>query len=715
MRKSFYLILIPTLFLGRIILAQEQIYLGEVVVEAESLSKSLLLSRESVSGKYIIPRADLLGFGFASAGDVIKNLPMVYLDGDPGINRNVSIGGLAREYQAILINGRRPAGGEDSRDLKLDRIPVSMIERIEIDYNSPVSEGTGGIAGTVNIILKDSPGMEGLNIHLLTNLNTTDPRPGIRADIESSVKVGKTSVYGGLNYNSYRRMKTSELEDSSSEISGGIEELIITDVAAANFAARRNTGENSLVEFKGFFSWFDEDEFEDAEVKRRKDGTLNNRLTDTDNDKLRYLMTYDLSYRYAKGKNLFSVSGGFSNNYEKRHKNQLAEKSDYFEESLEYEDQDNYSFITDLLYTRSEINRGKFSSRLRTGLSASYNIRNTDRITASRPEGYLLYDIIDESYTLDETIVSAFTDLETRIGKKFIILPSLNYEYSIGGYETMDTTGNHSFSHLASSLHTKYIFSEKLHINGSLARHISRPAFMSMVPVSKLKIKKDLIEQGNPDLKPSRSVSADLGVSYFINEFSYVSLRGYYKWVRDMIQLKYTGIDPLSGYNLYSFVNIDTANVYGFYIDSRIDFDPADYSGFTLSLSYTLMASSTRDEYTGGIKRIDDQPAHLVNAKLDYLNTARKINLSAALNFNSARIIAPFLSDEMIPIPETREDPYISLAARIKYYINNNASFYLAGDNLLMMPVKLVQGTVTERSYPGAIIRLGFNYNLKMK
>ena len=423
MINRFCVILIPVLFLCSVLHGQEQIYLGEVLVEAESVSKSLQLSRESVSTKYIIPRADLLGFGYANAGDVIKNLPMVYLDSDPGINRNVSIGGLDREYQAILINGRRPAGGEDSRDLKLDRIPVSMIERIEIDYNSPVSEDTGGIAGTINIILKDDSDREGINIHLLSNLNTTDPRPGLRADIESSAKLGKVSIYGGLNYNSYRRMKTTELEDSSSDISGGVKELILTDIAAANIAARRETGENGVIEFKGFFSWFDEDEFEDAEVKRRKDGTLNDRLTDTDNDKLRYLMTYDLSYSYSKGNNSLSVVGGFSNNYEKRHKDQLAEKSDYFEESREYEDQDNYSINTDLIYSREKIKMGSVSTTLRTGLRASGNMRNTDRITASKPQGYLLWDIIDESYTLNDVIISGFADLNTRIGDKSYFTP----------------------------------------------------------------------------------------------------------------------------------------------------------------------------------------------------------------------------------------------------------------------------------------------------
>jgi len=192
------------MYSGVSVLAQMQIDIGEVLIEEESVNKSISLRKESVSGKYIIPRADLLGFAYSNAGDVLKNLPMVYLDGDPGVTRNVSIGGLGREYQAILINGRQPAGGEDSRDLKLDRIPVSMIERIEIDYNSPVSEGTAGIAGTVNIILKDNPDHQGISVNLLSNLNTTIAHPGFRGDIESSATLGVLKVYGGLTYNRYQ-------------------------------------------------------------------------------------------------------------------------------------------------------------------------------------------------------------------------------------------------------------------------------------------------------------------------------------------------------------------------------------------------------------------------------------------------------------------------------------------------------------------------------
>ncbi len=713
MRKGIIIFVLLSFLTPQFLSGQEKkIDLGEVLIEGESVISSIELRKESITGKLIIPRADLLSFGYSTAGDVIKNMPLVYLDSEPGVNSNVSIGGLDREYQAILINGRKPAGGEDSRDLKLDRIPVSMIERIEIDFNSPVSNGTSGIAGMVNIILREEAFNEGLNIHLETNLNTTDPEPVYKAEADGAFNIGKTKFLSGLTYNSYQRKKETELVDSSTDIIGGIEELIVTDIFGANIAAHRDMGKYSKLKLKGFFSWFDEDEFEAASVKRRKDGTLNVRESNTENDKLRYLITSDIVYEYHKDNDMLSFQAGFSNNYEKRHKDQLQEKSEYFEEVRELEDQDNNSADIELAYTRSNIAWGKTSHTLKTGLLYSANYRNTDRINAVRPEGYMLWDVIDESYTMNENILSLFGEVSSILSPGLEILTALNYEYSSGRYETNDTTGNHSFLHLSPSLHLRYKLTDKFILNAGAARHIARPAYMSMVPVEKVKIKKDLIEVGNPDIIPSRAIAVDLGASYYFNKGSYLSVNAYYKWVRDMIEMQYTGIDETTGYNLYTFVNVNNASLYGFYVDSRIDLNPDSYNGFTLYAAYSYMGSKIKDNFTGGTKRLDNQPAHLISVKLDYLNTARKINVSSSINYNSERIIAAFTSDDNLDIAATRESAYLTFTSRIKYFFGSRGSIYLAGDNLFMHPVKIIQGSVSEKYYPGAIIRFGVTYNI---
>lgn len=689
--------------------AQADIEIGEVLVEAGSIAEGRRIRMESVTGKIVLTRGDLISFGYSTAGDVIKNLPLVYIDGDPGVNRNVSIAGLAREFQAILVDGKRPAGGEDSRDLKLDRIPVSMIDRIEVDYNSMVSESADGAAGTINIILKKEVRNEGITIHLAPEMHTTTPDPGVRAEAMVEHRFKKAGITGGLSWSDYSRKKRSEPEDSYTRITGSTDEEILTRVFAANLGSLIKSGDYSQVELHGFYSWFDEDELEISDVKRRKDGTLNTRDTETANDKLRYLGTLDIGYKYNRGKNQFAVSTSLATNYEKRHKDQLAEKSDINEEAREYEDQDNYSITADARYKRAAVFAASVESVINSGISFSYNNRTTDRINATRPEGYLLWDLVDESYRLDESVISLFGDIRSSVTARLEVIPALRYEYSFGGYTTSSGEGDHQYSHLSPSLHARYKTGERNFISAGIANHISRPAFMSMVPVDKIKIKKDEIERGNPELKPAMSLSFTLGDTWYYSENSHISITGYYKRVKDMIELTCQGIDNETGYNLYHFTNRDTARLYGFYIDARTDLGTLILPGLTATFSYSFLGSSVRNSTTGEMQRIDNQPGHLLGIKLDWLNTASRLNASLSGNYSSRREIAPQLSTEEIPLPGIKESGYLQVAARIKYYFRKRGSIYLSGDNILAVPVVIEQGSVTQTIYPGAIYRIGLN------
>jgi outer membrane receptor protein involved in Fe transport len=298
------------------------------------------------------------------------------------------------------------------------------------------------------------------------------------------------------------------------------------------------------------------------------------------------------------------------------------------------------------------------------------------------------------------------------IGQKMQLLPSARYEYSFGEYETVTEKGSHEYLHLSPAFHIRYEPFSDIIITASFARHISRPAFMSSVPVRKIKIKKDLVEVGNPEITPAVSNGMDMKGSWYFNSSSYISLSAYYKNVKDMIEMKSVGIDEETGYNLITFVNVDTARLFGFYIDTRIDPGENSYSGFTFSFSYSFLGSSVRDDLSGEIRRINNQPAHLIAARIDYLDTERKFNISANINYNTKRTIASFLSDDTI-IPETTEKGFFQLAARIKYYIKPGGSIYLSGDNLLKPSSVITQGTVTETVRTGMILKMGLTYSFR--
>jgi len=48
-------------------------------------------------------------------------------------------------------------GGEKERNLQVDRLPVALIERIEIIRNSTPEMGDEGIGGIINIVLRAAP------------------------------------------------------------------------------------------------------------------------------------------------------------------------------------------------------------------------------------------------------------------------------------------------------------------------------------------------------------------------------------------------------------------------------------------------------------------------------------------------------------------------------------------------------------------------------
>ncbi len=688
---------------------QSTVNIGEVVVEDKAMAEGREIRKNSVTGKIVVTRRHLIDFGYSTAGDVIKNLPLVYIDSVPGVNRNVSIAGLDREYQAVLINGKKPAGGEDARDLKLDRIPVSMIDRIEINYNSPVSETADGSAGTVNIILKETVKREGFSIHAASDLHTSTTSPGVKLEAGMEKKLRTGDMVASLSWSDYTRDLTTTLSDRSSGINGGSADETKTSVLAANLAYNLPVTSFSTLNMHGFFSWFDEDDTEQADVKRRKDGTLNIRDSYTFNDKLRYLFTWNTDYKYKKDNNEFAIGAGYSTNFEQRHKDQTSEKSTYTEEAMEYEDQDNYSVTGEAGYTRRNIFAGQLTGDLKISSGISYNHRTTGRQNADRPEGYLLWDVIDESYTLDETIAFMVAEMRMDAGSNFQFVPALRYEYSFGGFETDSEKGNIGYSHLSPSFHVRWSAGEMNVVTAGIARHISRPAFMSMVPIAKIKINKDVIETGNPDLVPSRTISVNIGDTWYYSERSHISVNAYFKYVRDMITLSYTGIDNDTGYNVYMFNNIDTARLYGFYIDARTDMSKLLAEGLSLYTSYSYLGSSVRSAVTGGMVRIDDQPAHLLSVKIDYLNTSGKFSISLGGNYNSHRLTNPAISDDGTVLAAADEKGYLELAGRVKFYIGRSASVYISGDNLLAKPVTVVQGAITEKFYPGATFRTGLN------
>lgn len=107
--------------------------------------------RQSTAAKIVIGRDEIERFGDSNTLELLKRLPGVTVPGAPGRGGNPRLRGMGGGFTQILVDGERIAPG-----FALDSIPPEQIERIEI-LRAPTAEtGARAIAGTINIVLRES-------------------------------------------------------------------------------------------------------------------------------------------------------------------------------------------------------------------------------------------------------------------------------------------------------------------------------------------------------------------------------------------------------------------------------------------------------------------------------------------------------------------------------------------------------------------------------
>src|SRR5690606_9038482 len=96
-----------------------------------------------------------------SVGEMLKRVPGVTFTSDVLEYDAVQMRGLPAGFTQILINGRRAPGGEADRSFFVDRIPAELVERIEIVRAPRADQPSDGVAGTLNVVTKESAAFDG--------------------------------------------------------------------------------------------------------------------------------------------------------------------------------------------------------------------------------------------------------------------------------------------------------------------------------------------------------------------------------------------------------------------------------------------------------------------------------------------------------------------------------------------------------------------------
>lgn len=684
--------------------AQTKRHLNEIVVEAKAETNAIQEQKNAVPAKIVISAKDLNNFGHHTVGDVLKRMPRIFVQGPPSFNRNIMMGGLDKQFQSVLINGNRPAGGEDYRDFKLDRIPVEMVEEIEIIYNPPAEWGADASMGVVNIKLKHAPEKQIFQANVA--IDHTSTHDGINPDMSLTYgdNYGKLSFIAGYSYNQFKRENITTL--SEGDLSGTEEELVDVKIHGFNGTLNYAMNKNNKLTFETFFSNYAEDLDFIADIKRRSEGSLNTTADTARDNKLRRIHTQNLSWE-TKGENwTWRNALNLAQSNDTKNRWRMTAKSAGLTESLEDEDQENTETVL-----RSDYRLTKELHAFKAGIRGSGLWRDYSRLVYERIAGHKFWDdITDGSYSLDEFRIGAYLSDEITLGK-FFVMPSVRLDYDTRSFKTVTESGDFEYTSFNPSLHAKYQFTNSFSVKADAAQQLARPPFNAQVPVDKIKHKKSTIERGNAELKPSLAYNFSGGVEKYFAENNYISLRGFYSIMRDVIEKKNVGVDPEYGYQIIQSVNVDSGLVWGIDIDTR--FKLLNYKNNELAFmgNVSFLGSEVRDASTGNLRRLNEQPEWMGNASLDYLNTNIKLQCSLGVNFVGKRYIAGG-TDEGTLIAPLVYQPFSQWDARIKYFFKPWGSIFVNAVNIFDEKTVTTQGAVTESEVVGRNLRIGINFTL---
>jgi outer membrane receptor for ferrienterochelin and colicins len=129
--------------------------------------------RRSVSPKLILGREEIERYGDFNVLDVLKRLPSVVVPAGNSGTGGPRLRGLANAFTTVLIDERVVPEG-----FSLETLTTDQVERIEILRAPTAATGARGIAGTINIVLREAIDMRVNDFRALveTSRAGTSPR-----------------------------------------------------------------------------------------------------------------------------------------------------------------------------------------------------------------------------------------------------------------------------------------------------------------------------------------------------------------------------------------------------------------------------------------------------------------------------------------------------------------------------------------------------------
>lgn len=599
------------------------INLPDIILNSQTEQLSEVIVKSSIGATKVEPQKiiynpdDLPVAKGSSIGDMLRLMPSVAMGGPPGVPRDIRYRGLEKSYTLVLIDGRNAGISGNNREVILNQIPASAVERIEIIANPGAQYDGDGMNGVVNIILKKASRL-GTHGQAMAGVNN---QGGYNASLQLAHKFTKGEVYGFADRNQVMLKGKNAITEQNditlykSNVVSGFQSVSSQedrDINSHNLKLGTRwqlwKGGQIGVEWVQGFQREEKIKTQDTRVFKA-DGSFSSRTLRTENQTEDFKFNeYNFTLNQLLGsKGKLNFSYAHVDGFYPKPKYQIDQKltqqgvasdnkpalTNTFEDSYDKNNflQADFSWQFNKYFS---INSGlKFSGRNRESLQKVDKFDYTKNIYTSTESPVNNFDS-------QENIYAAYAQITITKGKLRSVLGFRNeYTTFFNKSKTgaFTTEGNYSIPLPSASL--VYNIDKTQFVKFTVDRKIRRAAFKDLSPfIDSSDVAK--IKAGNPSLRPEKAWGFELGYLKSAKNWS-LGANLFRRNIDGLIQKILTDVSP--GVVLERPDNINSAYVQGIEIIGAL----RPFSFWNINASYAQFGSRLQDEALGGGDAIKDQ------------------------------------------------------------------------------------------------------------
>ncbi len=590
----------PTHDVGTIAMSQIAVALEGVQVTSESPTMAIEPDRNTYRAKDVAPAA-------ANASEVLDAVPSVQVDGEG----KVSLRG--NENVAVQINGRPSPIRGTQLAAYLKSLPANIVERVEVIPNPSAKYDPEGMAGILNIVLKQGTDLglsAGLNLGmaesdrynaagnvgyqagrltLFTNL-------GIYSDDRAIVGINDRERYDALG------SLSSITNQSIDGRTGGTGQNLNTtvdyqvtprDVLSNVLSINHRNGSDASVSTYT--------ELDDS----RSELDFYNRPRHTDTKGLMVDYTMALKRTLEPRKHELSTEVRYNRAHDEDRtalwRQPLAQGGGFDGSGIERENNDTDA-LTRQLSAQADYTR-PLGSRLKLEAGYKGNARWLDRDFAVEKDtagtGEWVRSDLSNAFTFDETVHAAYGVLSQSAGS-FQLQAGLRAERANRTFALVEPAQEYPYTYtsLFPSGVVMYNLSEGTQLKASYSRRIRRPGTQELNPFPSFFDVQNVFF-GNPQLSPEYTNAIELGWSRTLSRGS-IQLSPFYRHTTNIIRVDINTADSVDGRDVTSitFQNLATSTSWGGDLNGSLRLGPR-FNGFASFNAFKMVTDGGSESSVG--------------------------------------------------------------------------------------------------------------------